>query len=196
MFFSGQSAGFTLAELLIALVILGVIATFTIPKVLQNQQSSSYNAAAKEAAGMISAAYKAYQQANGASPAMNANDLTAYMNYVFVQSAGNIDDRQGGTNFPCGPTSPCLHLHNGGVLASSNRSFITTDTTSAVYYFFDPNGVYDGGTTLTSPGKSVIFFLFYNGRLTSYQLIPDTTYSSNINFPHCALCDPPWFSWN
>ncbi len=39
--------GFTLAELLMALAILGVIATFTIPKILGAQQSSSSNAKAK-----------------------------------------------------------------------------------------------------------------------------------------------------
>ena len=42
--------GFTLAELLIALTILGVIAIFTIPKVLQSQQDTRYSAAAKEVA--------------------------------------------------------------------------------------------------------------------------------------------------
>lgn len=42
--------GFTLAELLIALAILGVIAAFSIPKVLSAQQNQTYNAIAKEAA--------------------------------------------------------------------------------------------------------------------------------------------------
>lgn len=44
-------SGFTLAELLIALTILGVIATFTIPKILTAQQASTYNAIAKETMG-------------------------------------------------------------------------------------------------------------------------------------------------
>lgn len=50
--------GFTLAELLIALSILGVIATFTIPKVLQSQQNGKYNTMAKEAIATISQAYQ------------------------------------------------------------------------------------------------------------------------------------------
>lgn len=45
-----SAQGFTLAELLIALAILGVIATFTIPKILTTQQNSKYNAMAKEVA--------------------------------------------------------------------------------------------------------------------------------------------------
>src|SRR5688572_255419 len=46
--------GFTLAELLIALGILGVIATFTIPKVLQNQQSSEKKAVFRETIAALS----------------------------------------------------------------------------------------------------------------------------------------------
>jgi Tfp pilus assembly protein FimT len=52
--------GFTLAELFIALGILGMIATFTIPKVLQTQQGNQYRSAAKETAAMVSEAYAAY----------------------------------------------------------------------------------------------------------------------------------------
>jgi prepilin-type N-terminal cleavage/methylation domain-containing protein len=44
---------FTLAELLIALAILGVIATFTIPKVLQSQQDSKKTAIFKETIAAI-----------------------------------------------------------------------------------------------------------------------------------------------
>ena len=43
-----NTCGFTLAELLIALVVLGVIFALTIPKVLQSQNTGRYNAEAKD----------------------------------------------------------------------------------------------------------------------------------------------------
>lgn len=54
--------GFSLAELLISLLILSEIATFTIPKLISNQQASANNAKAKEVAGMIAGAFQSYQQ--------------------------------------------------------------------------------------------------------------------------------------
>lgn len=54
---------FTLAELLIALAILGVIATFTIPKILATQQTQQYNAIAKDDIHMIVGAYQQYVHA-------------------------------------------------------------------------------------------------------------------------------------
>ena len=53
--------GFTLAELLIALAILGVIATFTIPKILDSGTDSKRNAIAKEIAATVSGAYQNYK---------------------------------------------------------------------------------------------------------------------------------------
>jgi prepilin-type N-terminal cleavage/methylation domain-containing protein len=53
--------GYTLAELLIALGILGVIAVFVIPKLLAIRSNQSYNSSAKEAAATISGAYQVYK---------------------------------------------------------------------------------------------------------------------------------------
>ena len=52
---------FTLAELLIALAILGVIATFTIPKILSGSTDAKWNASAKGAMTMVEGAYADYQ---------------------------------------------------------------------------------------------------------------------------------------
>ena len=52
--------GFTLAELLIALVILGIMATFTIPKVLQSQTNEKRIAISKETIALVYGAFHAY----------------------------------------------------------------------------------------------------------------------------------------
>jgi prepilin-type N-terminal cleavage/methylation domain-containing protein len=54
---SFQQPGFTLAELLIALSILGVIASFAIPKILSSQQNGQFKSAGKETASMVAQPY-------------------------------------------------------------------------------------------------------------------------------------------
>src|SRR5262249_44303219 len=124
--------GFTLAELLIALVILGVIATFTIPKVLVAQQDQKYDAIAKETAAMISGAYQVYQQNNTVTSTTSFQDMTPYMNYVRLFTTGKVDgDPVNGTGgMPCDSTSPCLQLHNGAVVNLSDYKFGGTNATN------------------------------------------------------------------
>lgn len=88
--------GFTLAELLIALGILGVLATFTIPKVLMANQTSAYNAKAKETIAMVSGAFQAYQLQNTVDENTGIEDLTPYFNYVALVPGAELDSTPGG----------------------------------------------------------------------------------------------------
>lgn len=188
--------GFTLAELLIALAILGLIATFSIPKILTTQQNSKYNTIAKEAAATISEAYKLYKKENQAGPNTSADDIAPYMNYVTKGNAtGTIDARYGGTNTSCS-TSRCLILHNGAALKYSNEIFCGT-TNNVLYFYVDPDGKETDGTT-NSPGKSVVFFLYYNGRITTYETLEPNSQAGtgcSQNYQPTSDADPPWFSW-
>jgi prepilin-type N-terminal cleavage/methylation domain-containing protein len=85
--------GFTLAELLISLAILGIIATFTISKIISAQATSKYNAFAKEVVGMVSASFELYKQNYTVSSGTRISDLTQYMNYVSVDTTSMADDR-------------------------------------------------------------------------------------------------------
>lgn len=63
MRFKGTQSGFTLAELLLALVILGVVAMFTIPKILSVQNDSQRKAVFKETySTVITIVYQGLQQ--------------------------------------------------------------------------------------------------------------------------------------
>jgi prepilin-type N-terminal cleavage/methylation domain-containing protein len=191
--------GFTLAELLIALTILGVIATFTIPKILTVQQNAKYNAIAKETAAMISGALIAYKASNTLSDSTTAGALTPYMNYVKVDSTSAFDYEYGSSTGDCGSgTDVCLKLHNGAILNYAPTSkFNGTNTTNAVYFYLDPDGTSDN--TTNGPGKSVLLWLYADERITSYSyaLTNTTTYFAGSNHVYGATAgaDPPWFSW-
>jgi len=187
--------GFTLAELLISLAILGVIATFTIPKILTAQQNSQYNAKAKEAAAMISAAYESYkQQGNTPNTNTSAGNLTPFMNYVAVDSSSSIDLMYTDTTRACTGGYGCIKLHNGGMLLWASGGFMGTASTNAIYFYFDPDGIVTDGTT-NGPGKSTCFWLYYNGRITSYaNLTAGTIYAGGTAGPNSSY-DPPWFQW-
>ena len=187
-------SGFTLAELLIALAILGVIATFTIPKIITSQQNAKYQAVAKETVSTIAAAYQQYKIQNGVSSSMSSYALTPYFNYVKTDSGRTIDSYYGSGTKDC-TSETCYVLHNGGVLRPYNTTFGGTSSTNSVWYLFDPDGAVSDGTT-NGPGKSIYFILYYDGRVTSWNTMAAGTYDSAEGAsPACATCDPPWFSW-
>jgi prepilin-type N-terminal cleavage/methylation domain-containing protein len=154
--------GFTLAELLICLAILGVIAVFTIPKILIVQQNASYTAIFKEAQGTVASAYYNYSIQNGFSTNTTFGALTPYLNYVSATTSGNVDDVQGSGPWGCGGTRTCFKLHNGAVINVSVS--VPFGTTGNMRVFVDPDGVYSG--TTTGPGKSQSFYLYPDGKIS------------------------------
>jgi len=191
------TAGFTLAELLISLVVLGVVAAFTIPSVLNAQQTGSYNAKAKQTIAMFQAAYNSYQIDHQPTAATTSWDLTPYMNYVSVDTSTTIDDVYGSTSYGCdsGGGHPCLFLQNGGRIVLPQSGFGNTASTNCIYMGFDPDGTY-GGTT-NGPGKAIGVYLYYDGMVYDEDHAKPHSYSSWwVNFGPGTNTDPPWFSWS
>lgn len=186
-FFKHQ--GFTLAELLIALAILGVIATFTIPKILSAQQSDTYKAIAKEDLSMISAALEQYKWTGNLSGSTSLDDLTPYMNFVKLDTSGSsVDDDQLSATEDCLPAAPCLRMHNGSAIHwLSGDTFGGTNTTTAMWFHIDADGV-------ASSNKAVGIFLYYNGRLADEGQIVAGTANSAQSFTADTAKVPPWFS--
>ena len=192
--------GFTLAELLICLLIIGEITTFTIPKLITSQQNTQSNAITKEAAGTLSTALMQYKVTNTLSTSTSTADLTPYLNYVAKDSTSIIDSESGGTSLDCSTAgTACYRLHNGAMLwcGTTNVDFGGTGTLNAIYFLFDPDGRYGGSTS--GPSKSLKIYLYTTGRVATWASITSNTvthewgswYTTNPD----ATRDPSWFSW-
>jgi prepilin-type N-terminal cleavage/methylation domain-containing protein len=190
--------GFTLAELLIALAILGVSATFTIPKILNAHQNSQKVAVAKETAAMISGAFQAAKLAGAISSATKPSDLTAYMNYVALDTSGTvIDSAPAGASNTCNTSFPCIKLHNGGYLMFRDYAFNGTTTLNGISFVFDPDPAHNTTDTADGPLKAVQFTLYYDGFITTRGNAK--TGSTNAGYPSFGpdpSYDPSWFTWN
>lgn len=185
---------FTLSELLVSLAILGVIAAFTIPKLLVTQQNAKYNTPAKQAAGMVSSAYQTLKLNGGLSASTSPAKLTPYLNYVAYDTSSTLDGEPGYTTWTCAANAPCIRLHNGAMMKMRQYSFAGTASTNTISFFCDPDGVADG--TTNGPGKSVLFLLNYNGLLqTKGQILAGSTDSSGNTYSTNANELPSWFSW-
>lgn len=187
--------GFTLAELLIALLILGEIATFTIPKILSAQQNNQMNATAKEDIATLAQAFQLLQQAGTLSTSTTSGALLPYLNYVSLDTSGTIDDAYGyAGSQTCSAGEPCARMHNGSIIKFNNCSFNGSNANvNVIEFFIDPDGKVTAGGTATSNGKSIRTFIYYSGRVTSL---------SGVNAGSASSCfawgpgtDPPYLSW-
>lgn len=86
-----KQAGFTLAELLITLGILGVVATFTIPKVLSSQANSRRIAVFKETISAFSDAYYMGWMQGQVSESNVATYLRSHINAIKVCSNASAE---------------------------------------------------------------------------------------------------------
>lgn len=183
--------GFTLTELLIAVALIGVIAVFTVPKVLNAQGNKENIAKTKQFAAGLVGAYTNYQLDYGTNKDLTLTNLTPYLNYVEISTTA-VGDYPDGSNFACdGGTDQCLRFPNGGIARfKTNYSFGSTNTTNAVYAYFDPDGK-------DSNLYGVQLYLYYDGQIKS---------SANVRTNTCGVWGgascwdgygsiPSWFNW-
>jgi prepilin-type N-terminal cleavage/methylation domain-containing protein len=197
-FFCGlrkSQSGFSLAEVLICLALLGVLATFTVPSLLQKtntDQASKYNAIVKNVAIMVTTAYERYKAANGSAPAtMTMLDLMPYMNYVGVQTTGSVDGTPGNAPYTCSPYT-CLKLHNGASIAFNSMGTLGGNTiNNAMYFGFDPDGI-------SGNLNGMELWLYYDGTIRDWSNLrsPTTQTWNGVNYPQTSnpANNPSWFA--
>jgi prepilin-type N-terminal cleavage/methylation domain-containing protein len=190
-----EKYGFTIAELLISLGVLALIATFTIPKIINIQQTSKLSAIAKEDMGAVSGAYQLYIRDNGYSSSVSLNTLTTYINYVNNDTASIVDSYPGQASIDCSSGWKCYRMHNGSVMAfDPGQTFGATDPLAVTYFYVDPDGVYSGSTN--GSGKSVVFFLYYNQRMSTLGNATAGAHDSfGTTYNPDPTKDPSWLTW-
>ena len=108
-------SGFTLAEVLITLAIIGVVAALSIPAVISNSQQQEFKTGLRKAVSVLNSAITMNMALDGESPYDNANLFGYLIKHMAVMEsttnlAGKFYVKQPDDNFP-----------------SSNGAFYTTD---------------------------------------------------------------------
>ncbi len=167
--------GFTLAEVLIALVIIGIIAAITVPTVMNNINKKQYIVAWRKAysdvanALLLIKANNDYFDLSANSEEEIINKLSKYMSNTKICSANNFDVEGCGTNYPIYKHSGSKYADNMGTIGGGARCMIITNGTllcfDAMIGIFDVNGSRKPNTI----GKDIFFALVDR---TNYKLNP------------------------
>jgi len=188
--------GFSLSELLLALAILAVIATFSIPKIIKAQQNSSYLSGAKDMAAAVSQAMYLYRNSTSFSSSGTWSNVTPYLNYVKVDSTSTIDGSPNdgiGTTL-CGDAGGnCYRFHNGAMvkLWDWGACGALNDINDFEFVLYDPDGV------LTTRQDSVWFVINPKGRVKPWSELSASESVCDLvgSYTGDPSYNPSWFMW-
>ena len=200
---------FTLGEVLVVLALLGVVAAFAVPKVLQASSSEQYNTIAKEAVAMLSDAMAFYKQSHGGTllPTTKVSDIFALTNYLGPDTTSIVDmipnnPFNSATTATCGSGVDCYKLLNGAVVYTNKGEYLGPLVPHSGFGFFiDPTGkvdsiqavevvIYASGL-IRSDGTA-----FTDTQFCDAGLCPETGFTFLGNAVPQSKVDPPWFHWN
>jgi len=172
--------GFNLTELLIGLGVLGLIAAFAVPKVLNASSGAVANAKVHKAAQAVANGVQKWTEQNGQS------DFTTPVNIMtFVQHNGRITNRSrmdwlptsgqdytcGASTAPTGTNANCYRMPDGAVIyflgniGGGNYNTFGGNGDNGLYFGVDPDGITTTDTSNSSPSVATAFIVYGNGRL-------------------------------
>jgi type II secretory pathway pseudopilin PulG len=186
--------GFTLAELIISIGVLGVMASVSIPKLVNVQYRQKMNTVGKEIAATMTEAHTQAKLAGRLRSTTSLYDLMTYVNTAQMKTSGLVDDTAGSTSLDCASLD-CYVFSNGAVLVDTGTSFGGEGNLNALLFHLDPDGKYSGSSS--GSGKAGVFFIYYNGRITSIDVIPNNTYVGTWNITLSAIPSEraDWLTW-
>lgn len=194
---------FTLAEVLIVIVIIGIIAAVIMPVVFQNYQSEQTVKALKKDYSVVSQAYNLAVQEYGTPDNWNLDTIgsqsgaTNILN-IFAKYLNLTENC--GANSGCFPSGPYKQLNKNPFdsldLALDRANARLADGTSITFYTFGNCNTHPAGTTLplanicgnigidvngNSPPNTlgIDYFLFY---FTKYGIVPYGTQQDTVRF--------------
>jgi prepilin-type N-terminal cleavage/methylation domain-containing protein len=165
-----SKTGFTLTELMIALGLVGILASIALPALLNAPQQGLVSARAKRGQATVASAYTQFVNDRGRSSTLRLNDFVDNINHTGEVTTGLMDAPPSGTaiSFDCADaTIACYRLQDDSVLVyDTTQPFGGTTNWHAISYFIDPDGRYEGSVTTntTSISKSTQFLLYYDGK--------------------------------
>lgn len=193
---SRPDKAFTLAEVLIALAIIGIVAAMTIPTLVNNYQEKQTVSRLTKAYGMISNAYQMAKIDNGELSSWgftNNSQSPDYANNAFifwekitpylkinkekaVQNANKFEYKRyylsGEVNN--NNVSVLIHLADGMTLSGGWISnFACNDKTLCGDFFIDINGMTNSPNTI---GKDIFYFYIYKDAIIPIGTKDDTSY--------------------
>jgi prepilin-type N-terminal cleavage/methylation domain-containing protein len=184
---------FTINELLIALAVIGIIATMTLPTFIAQISSQGYKTGAKRHAAAMAEAYvRASYESKKYMENLVPNDVLPYLSFIERSSSaayGTHDRMQvsGPRSWTCqqsaGVGHTCLVLQDGAVAQFENA----TSYAPSGWVFL---GTYDPDGLRGSAIRIGFWMKVDTGRIVSQSTKPFTAGHSTYD-----TTDPVWFSW-
>lgn len=169
-----HSSGFSMAEFLGAMTMVGIISALTIPSLLLNTDNSAPLVQTKTIASQIQEATITYKTNNSSAPTA-MSDIASLLKYSSSFTSGTLV-----TGGPaCAAATPCYRFPDGSVLMASTWNA----GTNLGQFRYDPDGVHTA--TAGNPDRSaVILMLDYNiSRVTTWDAYYGIAFTDNVT-PH------------
>lgn len=176
-----KKLGFTLAEVLITLVIIGVIAAMTVPTLMNNTNSQEFRSALKKAISGANQALTLHYALEGLGAQDYAHD--SLVNEVFKKRMNVIEATDNDDSFTLATCGGTTFTTQDGIMFCVNSNFAgnTTDTQNAACNSYNTIPCVSGATDDSADAN---FYIDVNGRKNPNKLTTTSNQPRDIYTAH------------